>query len=89
MQKMIKGIETILASSLWGVSVASLVLEWDVQGFTAILQLVVAISGSIYFVIIKIPHDFKHNRLNRRQTQLQNEVLRNEIQEYLDDENKQ
>ena len=85
---MIKGIETVLASSLWGVSVASLVLEWDVQGFTALLQLVVAISGSVYFVIIKIPHDFKHNRLNRRQTELQNQVLKNEIEEYEEDENK-
>tara|TARA_R110002074_G_scaffold98263_3_gene212725 strand:+ start:2500 stop:2757 length:258 start_codon:yes stop_codon:yes gene_type:complete len=85
---MIKGIETVLASGLWGVSVASLVLEWDVQGFTALLQLIVAISGSVYFVIIKIPHDFKHNRLNRRQTELQNQVLKNEIEEYEEDENK-
>ena len=83
---MYKIIEEVLASSVWVVSVASLVLDWDVQGFMIIVQLVVALSGAIYFVVIKIPHDFKNNRLNRRKTELQNEVLKHEIEDYEDEE---
>jgi cell shape-determining protein MreC len=77
-----KIVEEILASSVWGVSVASLVLDWDIHGVTTTLQLIVAIAGAIYFLFIKIPHDFKINRLNRKKARLENEVLKHEIEDY-------
>tara|TARA_R110000744_G_scaffold136515_2_gene246436 strand:+ start:167 stop:427 length:261 start_codon:yes stop_codon:yes gene_type:complete len=86
---MYKFIEEILASSVWGISVASIVLDWNLQGFMLIVQFAVALAGAIYFIAVKIPHDYKNNKLTRKHTELQNEVLKNEIEEYEEDENKQ
>tara|TARA_R110000803_G_scaffold206604_1_gene273981 strand:- start:675 stop:962 length:288 start_codon:yes stop_codon:yes gene_type:complete len=83
---MYKLIEEVLASSVWGASVAALVLDWNLQGFVVIVQFIVAIAGAIYFIAVKIPHDFKNNRLTRRRTSLQNEVLKHEIEDYEEEE---
>jgi ABC-type cobalamin transport system permease subunit len=81
-----KLIEQVLASSVWGASVAALVLDWNLQGFVVIVQFIVALAGAIYFIGVKIPHDFKNNKLNRKRTSLQNEVLQHEIEDYEEEE---
>ena len=72
----------VLASGAWGLSVASLLLKWDVQGFSTIVQLLIALAGLFYLIFVKIPHEIKMNKETRANKSLQNEVLKNEIEEY-------
>ena len=60
----------------------ALVFDLNVSGVTAIVQLVVIIAGLIYLLFVKFPNDIKMNRMNQKNKRLQNEALRNEIEEY-------
>ena len=81
-----KIIEQILASGAWGLSVTSILLEWDLQGFMVYIQALAAVGGVVYFFGIKIPHEYFQNQEKRRQTKLQNEILQNEIDDYEEEE---
>ena len=78
----------LLAGGVWSFSLASLIIEWDIAGITKIVQLIVAVLGVLYFLLIKIPHEYKMNMQTRRNKHLQNEVLKHEIEDY-EEENKQ
>ena len=77
-----KIIGDVFTGSIWGFSTVSLVFDLNVSGATAIVQLVVIIAGLIYLLFVKFPNDIRMNRINQKQKELQNEALRNEIEEY-------
>jgi|TARA_B110000914_G_C15223330_1_gene336127 hypothetical protein len=83
---MTKLIETVLVSGVWGLSVSSLVWGLELEGFTTVIQLAVAIAGLGYLIFIKIPHEWKINKMNRRRAKLQNQVLKHEIEDYEEEE---
>ena len=72
----------IFTGSIWGFSTVSLVFDLNVSGATAIVQLIVIVSGLIYLLFVKFPNDIKMNRMNQKNTRLQNEALEREIEEY-------
>ena len=78
----------LLAGGVWSFSLASLIIEWDIAGITKLVQLILAVLGVLYFLLIKIPHEHKMNVQTRKNKHLQNEVLKHEIEDY-EEENKQ
>lgn len=76
-----------LAGGLWSFSVASLITQWNLTGITDVVQFSLALAGLFYFVVVKIPHEIRMNKQNRKNKHLQNEVLKQEIEDY-EEENK-
>lgn len=78
----------LLAGGVWSLSVASLITQWNIAGITDLVQFILALAGLFYFLVLKIPHEWKMNKQNRRNRKLQNEVLQREIED-LEDEYQQ
>jgi hypothetical protein len=79
-------VEQILSGSAWGLSITSVLLDLDLQGFMVYVQALAGLGGVVYFFGIKIPHDYFQNKAKRRQTKLQNKVLQNELDDYDEEE---
>jgi len=68
----------LLAGS-WGFSVLSLVAKMNLSSATDIVQLVVAALGIAYMLFVKLPSDYKMNKLKRQRETLEIESINREL----------
>ena len=73
-------LDTILAG-IWGLTIIDLIAILSVGSFDIIndsVKVLFAIAGLIYLAVIKIPHEIKMNKLNRKEKKEQIKKLEKE-----------
>ena len=68
----------LLAGS-WGFSVLSLVAKLNLSSATDVVQLLVAGLGIAYMLFVKLPSDYKMNKLKRQREILEIETINREL----------
>lgn len=74
-------------AGIWGLTIVDLLLFVDINSFDAdaAIKTLLAVAGLIYLVGVKIPHEHKNNKLNRKIKQEELEKLEMENEEYKKD----
>tara|TARA_R110000868_G_scaffold7826_2_gene41218 strand:+ start:141 stop:383 length:243 start_codon:yes stop_codon:yes gene_type:complete len=69
-----------ITGGLVGFSIMDLINGFDVRSLADWSQFILALGGIIYLFGIKIPHDYKMNKLNRIGKDIENEIAQQELE---------
>ena len=71
-------------AGIWGLTIVDLLLFVDLNSYDVdeFIKTLLAIAGLIYLVAVKIPHEYKNNKLNRQIKKEELEKLEMENDDY-------